>query len=208
MLVFLDNKPVSFEGSVPSSLVEVLKLLSSFLEEEGKCVCRCVVDGVEIFSQKVGDLPTTCHKIEAYSGTEEVLLKNQILIVLNNEEKILKVLEEFSKSVLSAQWAISLQKNNEVIEKLLPLVKLFEALFIYASKRMNTWEATLKDFLKAFNHQFNLYTSAVALKDPIMISELIAYELIALVQEMYAFISEVIYPQIECKVPEHDPTAC
>lgn len=205
--VYLDNELVNFEGPELSNLEQLMVLIGRHLEEKGRCIDEFLIDGKDFLNISGNDsvLPEKYEKVEVRSVELKDHFKKRLLETLSQSSDAVLFMEKISGEILFQSWDHGINLAQEVVVKLHPVVRLVEDLAVYPETCM--WKEFLMDMISVTHRSFNLYTSAIALKDPASVVEILKHQIDPLVRDILEHLEGPVTAYFEALNPEYETPA-
>lgn len=203
--VFLDDQLVSFEGTMPKDLSELLVVLSEHVEKDENYIEHLAVDGIDLLNPRdKASLPESYECIEAYSSPQGFYYLKQIDEMVKQTGYLVEAFETLSGIILNQVWEQSIDAINNTLYKVIPWIKVLEELELYANPRNLVWRMGIKDLLKEYKNCSNLYSSAIALSDAACLSDTIIYQWLPLINQTIELLEKTIVPYFQMICSKHE----
>jgi len=205
--VYLDSEKVTFNGDEPQNVRGVIEVLTRYLQENGRLVAEARVDGVDIVNLKEEAYLKSFGRIDVVSNTEEEYLSGWVKQVSRDVSVLDRDMVSFSEEILNKPWDENTGRGKEILEGFVPILRLIEGLVFYGKQKEAEWIDELKEQLKGYRGSLNLYTSALALKDPASMSDIVALDLLPALRKTFALIEGPILAHFQRKPCDHGAPA-
>jgi len=193
MNIFLDNNKIDITLEANDKLKTIIESMERFAVEQGRIISEISIDGKSYYEPDI-DIPISqISNIEVYTKTPR-------LVFLETMQEMNSYFEKFELGIGKIVDLLAQDKSKEAMHLILDAITGLEWIYNAFSSLQSISDIDFEDI--GFNNVFERYQQlleeildCLEMKDNIMLSDLLEYEMIEVLEEIKEFLP-IIYDYV------------